>query len=171
MRSMPVAIALAILTCTAMANAQDTPTATFTATSTFTATAVFTHTPTVTNTPDPRPAISIADVSGLEGDFGTRSFNFVVTLSKKSAEFVTVVATTVDGSAVDGSDYVGRSTLLGFPPGTTTVTMTVSVIGDVVREPTLGEPTCLFVPRRRMPRRSPAADQLGLSIAVAKPVS
>jgi hypothetical protein len=62
-----------------------------------------------------------------------------VTLSQSHAESVWVNYTTVDGTAVAGSDYVKTTGTLQFYPGTVTKTIYVPVVGD-----TVGEKTELF---------------------------
>jgi hypothetical protein len=109
-----------------------TPSATFTSTLPFTPTR--TRTATFTATPDPRPAISITDVFAPEGNLGTRSFNFVVTLSKPSVLLVTVHVATADGTATAGTDYNAVAGTLRFAPLQTSLTVPVQVIGDAVNE-------------------------------------
>ena len=53
-----------------------------------------------------------------------------------AATTVTVVASTVSGTAVAGSDFVAKTLTLTFNPGTTTLYVQVAVIGDKVKEPT-----------------------------------
>ena len=59
-----------------------------------------------------------------------------MTLSAPSGQTVTVVARTAGGTATAGSDYtaVGPTTLT-FPPGTTTQSVSVPVLGDTLAEP------------------------------------
>ena len=72
---------------------------------------------------DSQPAISIADVSQAEGNSGTTSFVFNVTLSATSGQTVKVNFATQDGSAQSGSDYQPASGLLTWmaKPGPGTV--------------------------------------------------
>lgn len=65
-----------------------------------------------------------------EGNTGTTSASFVVTLSPASTETVTVAYATADDSATAGSDYQPASGTLTFAPGETTKTITVLVYGD-----------------------------------------
>ncbi|MBV8516018.1 MAG: right-handed parallel beta-helix repeat-containing protein [Acidobacteria bacterium] len=83
---------------------------------------------------DPQPALSINGVSQAEGNSGTTSFPFVVSLSNPSAQTVTVNYTTVNGTAIAGSDYTAQSGTLTFAPGTTVQTIPVSVLGDALNE-------------------------------------
>jgi hypothetical protein len=83
---------------------------------------------------DAQPTISIGDVSQVEGDSGTTSFVFTVTLSNPSWQTITVDFATADGSATAGSDYEAASGTLTFLPGETTKTIVVTVYGDTVAE-------------------------------------
>ncbi|MBK8284248.1 MAG: hypothetical protein IPK97_04880 [Ahniella sp.] len=90
---------------------------------------------TITND-DGQPSISINDVALAEGNAGTTNFGFSVTLSNASSETVTVTATTADGNAVAGSDYVAvPATVLTFLPGETAQPISVQVNGDMTDEP------------------------------------
>ena len=84
---------------------------------------------------DPAPVIAISDVTVTEGNSGSVNAVFTVTLSAPSAYFVRVFYATADGSATAGSDYVATSGRLGFAPGQTSATITVSVLGDRLGEP------------------------------------
>jgi hypothetical protein len=100
-----------------------------------------THTPTRTptrtrtSTPDPRPALSINDVTGVEGNSGFRSFRFTVTLSRTLDQPVTFHFATADGSATAGSDYVARSGDATIPANTLSLALPgVGVSGDTAIE-------------------------------------
>ncbi len=83
-----------------------------------------------------RPALSIADRQATEGNRGTKTFSFTVTLSKASTETVSVSYSTADGTAtVANGDYVASSGGLTFLPGETSSTINVSVKGDRRKEP------------------------------------
>ena len=58
---------------------------------------------------DPVPGLSIADVTSVEGDSGTKTFSFSVKLTAASGRTVTVAYTTADGTAAAGGDYVAKS--------------------------------------------------------------
>jgi len=80
--------------------------------------------------------LSINDVSVTEGNSGTANVNFTVSLSAASNQTVAVNVATADGTALAGSDYQAiASTLVTFPPMTTTQIVTVLVNGDLVDEP------------------------------------
>lgn len=87
--------------------------------------------------PPAPPTLSIDDVTVTEGDSGTTNATFTVTLSKSSAETVTVKYATADnGSATAGSDYVDEENgTLTFTSGEPlTQTISVAVKGDTTDE-------------------------------------
>jgi len=88
---------------------------------------------TITND-DPLPSMSIDDVSVVEGNAGTVSAVFTVTLSAASGQTATVLYATADGTATQPADYTSTSGSLTFTPGQTTRTLTVPVIGETVPE-------------------------------------
>lgn len=83
---------------------------------------------------DPIPSISIANVSQTEGDSGTTSMVFTVSLSNASSEVITVDYSTAPGTATAGADYQSTSGTLTFEPGATTATLNVSIVGDALFE-------------------------------------
>ena len=83
----------------------------------------------------PLPTLSVSDVIVTEGDSGTASANFTVTLSPASSQTVTVDYATADVTATAPGDYTGISTTtLTFTPGQTSKTISVDVIGDTLDE-------------------------------------
>ena len=77
------------------------------------------------------PAISINDVSLSEGDSGTTSFTFTVSLDEADTSTVTVDYNVNDGTATTAdSDYTDTSGTVTFAPGETTKLITVDVTGD-----------------------------------------
>jgi large repetitive protein len=88
------------------------------------------------NDNDPTPSLAVNDVSIDEGNSGTRSAVFTVTLSAASGRSVTVNFATANGTATAGSDYVATSGVLTFAPGTTTRTVSVTINGNRTREAT-----------------------------------
>lgn len=94
------------------------------------------------NNDDAQPTtLSINDVRVVEGNSGTTTATFTVTLTGTTSA-VTVQYATADGTATAGSDYVATSGTLSFMPlapegGPVTVTRTISVTinGDTVKEP------------------------------------
>ncbi len=108
---------------------------------------------------DDGPGISIGNaVTADEGNSGTTSQTFVVTLSAASTNTVTVDWTTANSTAT-ANDFVAASGTLTFAPGETSKTITVLVNGDTSVEPNetykviLSKPTFAFV-----------ADSLGIGI-------
>jgi uncharacterized repeat protein (TIGR01451 family) len=84
---------------------------------------------------DAAPSLSINDVTLNEGNSGTTSFTFTVSLSAASGQTVTVNYATANGTATAPSDYTAiASTLLTFNAGETTKNVTVLVNGDIVSE-------------------------------------
>ncbi len=79
------------------------------------------------------PTISIDSVSHNEGNAGTTSYVFTVTLSGASSQAVTVAYATADVTATAGVDYVAKSGSLRIEAGTTG-TITVLVNGDLTLE-------------------------------------
>jgi len=82
------------------------------------------------------PKTSVDDVRKLEGNAGLTLFKFTVSLSKPSAETITVARQTTNGTASASSDYapVGLAYFV-FSPGETTKNVIVKVNGDVTIEP------------------------------------
>lgn len=84
----------------------------------------------------PTPGVRIADSSVTEGNSGTTTMTFTLTLSNPSSKWVTVHWQTANGTAKAGSDYVGASGTVSFRPGQTTRTVVVKVKGDRLKEAT-----------------------------------
>jgi len=83
-----------------------------------------------------QPFLSIDDVSVVEGDGGTTTATFTVSLSPASSQTVSVSYATADGTATTvGGDYVAASGALTFDPGVPTRPVSVTVLGDTVVEP------------------------------------
>ena len=85
---------------------------------------------------DNEPRISINDVTVTEGNTGTVSATFTVSLSVAYDVAVTVHYQTANGSATAGSDYAAASGNVIIAAGQTTKAFTVAVIGDRSAEPT-----------------------------------
>jgi PKD repeat protein len=111
----------------------------------------------LTITVNQQPSITIGDLSQNEGNSGTTSFVFPVTLSSVSSHDVTVDYKTADGTATAGSDYTATSGTLKIPAGTDCTTsnpscaITVPVTGDTIYESnetftlTLSNPTAATI--------------------------
>ncbi len=81
------------------------------------------------------PSITINNPSVAEGNSGTTTLTYTISLSGISASDVTLDWATADGSATAGSDYVAvTSTQATITAGNTTVDVDVTVNGDVVLE-------------------------------------
>jgi hypothetical protein len=81
--------------------------------------------------------MSIKDVSAKEGNSGTKTFTFVVSLNGPPIDPVSASYATglTAGTATPGVDYMPVSGSVIFAPGETSKTIDVPVIGDNVREP------------------------------------
>ncbi len=84
---------------------------------------------------DDGPGILISDASVTEGNAGTQSASFTVSLTASSPQTVTVAYATSDGTASAGSDYTAVSGVLTFTVGATSQTRSVTVNGDNTDEP------------------------------------
>jgi hypothetical protein len=83
-----------------------------------------------------RPDITINDVTVTEGDTGTKTVEFTVTLSAANAtQTVTVDYTTADGTAAAGSDYQSSNGTVTFTAGQTSRPVTITINGDTTDEP------------------------------------
>lgn len=85
--------------------------------------------------PPPKPTVSVGDVTVNEGNSGTTSMSFPVTLSKASRQTVSVSYATANGTATAPSDYASASGTLSFAPGETSKSIAVSVVADLAIEP------------------------------------
>jgi len=85
---------------------------------------------------DPPVAVSISDVSLWEGNSGSTSLNFEVTLSAASGQTVSVnYATVAGGSATAGNDYQPNGNTVTFAPGEISKPVSLLVNGDTQDEP------------------------------------
>lgn len=80
---------------------------------------------------DAAPSLSVSDVSVAEGNAGTKTVTFVVTLSAESGQTVNVSYATANGTATAGSDYVAVSGTLSFGAGVTSRNVNVTVNADM----------------------------------------
>ena len=83
---------------------------------------------------DATPALSINDVTVTEGNTGTTSANFAVTLSAVSGRQVTVNYLTSDVTAQTGADYVAANATLTIPAGQPGGTVSIAINGDTFVE-------------------------------------
>lgn len=84
---------------------------------------------------DTSPNLSVSGSSVSEGDTGTTSLDFTVTLDTASGRQVTVDYATSDATANEGSDYTAATGTLVFAPGETTKTVSIAVLPDTTEEP------------------------------------
>jgi Calx-beta domain/RTX calcium-binding nonapeptide repeat (4 copies) len=82
----------------------------------------------------PKPAISIADASATEGNSGSTTLSFPVTLSFAATQAVSVKFATADGTAVGPGDFQAASGTLSFKPGEKSKTIDVAVVGETLYE-------------------------------------
>jgi hypothetical protein len=94
------------------------------------------------------PDATISDVSIAEPKAGaTSSAMFTITLSAATDSEVTLDYATSNGTALAGTHFVGTNGTVVFPAGTTSQTVPVTVLGEVLRQPsavfslTLGNPS------------------------------
>ncbi|WGD31100.1 Calx-beta domain-containing protein [Ancylobacter sp. WKF20] len=80
------------------------------------------------------PTLRVADAQLSEGQSGTSLMSFTVTLSKAAAGVVSVDYSTLNGTALAGSDYQAAIGRLTFQPGETSKTVQVTINGDAIFE-------------------------------------
>jgi hypothetical protein len=80
------------------------------------------------------PKISTTNAKTVEGNTGTNTANFTVSLSAPASQTVTVNYTTANGSAKAGQDYQTTKGTLTFSPGEITKTIIVPIVGDTESE-------------------------------------
>ena len=76
----------------------------------------------------------MANATVAEGNSGTSTLSFTVTLSKASTTAVTVNYATANGTATAGQDYTTTSGTLTFAPGVLSQQVKVAVTGDTTAE-------------------------------------
>ena len=128
------------VTVTAVDDTKDAPDKEVTVTATVSGSSGVAAPPAVTLTitdDDGEPSLSIDSPSVAEGDSGSASLAFTVSLGAASGRQVTVgYADAGTGTATSGTDYTAISAgTLTFAAGETAKTLTVSVTGDGTSEP------------------------------------
>lgn len=68
--------------------------------------------------------------AGSSGTAATTTATFTVSLSAASTRTVSVAYSTLDGTALQGKDYVAAAGTLSFAPGQTQATVSVTVLYD-----------------------------------------
>lgn len=81
------------------------------------------------------PGITISDSDIVEGNDGTATAVFTVTLTKVALQNVVVSYETFDGTAQSGTDYLGTADTILFLPSQLTQNITITVYGDIEVEP------------------------------------
>jgi hypothetical protein len=85
---------------------------------------------------DDGPTLSVGDATISEGNSGTKTLTFTVSLSQAATSTVTYDIATSDGTATAGSDYAAvTSTPQSIPAGQTSKTFSVTINGDTTVEP------------------------------------
>lgn len=79
---------------------------------------------------DPLPVLTISDASITEGNSGTTTAVFNLTLSPASGRTVSVFLSTANGTATSPTDYAATSGVVSFSAGQTSKTFSVTVNGD-----------------------------------------
>lgn len=82
------------------------------------------------------PSVSINDVTVTEGDSGNVNATFSVVLTPASGQTVSITASTANGTATGGVDYIANTQTLTFTPGETVKQFTVPVAGETLPEGT-----------------------------------
>ena len=103
------------------------------------------------------PTLSINDVAVTEGNSGSTSASFTVTLSSASSNTVSVDFFTSNGSSAEPGDYTAANGSVSFAPGQTTRTINISVNGD-----TSPEPNETFFVNLANPTNADIADRQGI---------
>lgn len=89
---------------------------------------------TITND-DGNLTVSIANVQTTEGDTGTKTLDFTVTLSAPAPASVSMNYATSDGTAtIANNDYTSTTGSLTFSAGQSTKTISVPIVGDTTHE-------------------------------------
>jgi hypothetical protein len=83
---------------------------------------------------DAPPTLSVNDVSVTEGNAGTTTATFTVSLSATSGNVVTFDWATSPGTAAAGADYVSATGSRTIAAGATSTTIAVTVNGDALDE-------------------------------------
>ncbi|MEI8376515.1 MAG: Calx-beta domain-containing protein, partial [Planctomycetota bacterium] len=92
------------------------------------------------------PAISIGSVIVTRPTTGTATVTFVVSLSAASTKSITVNYSTINGTALSGSDYTAAIGKLTFAPGVTSQTITVTILANSAKKTAAAFNMALSVP-------------------------
>jgi chitinase len=77
-----------------------------------------------------------SDATVVEGDSGTRNLVVPITLTKSATSDVSLHWSTVNGSAVAGSDFTSRSATTKIAAGKRQITVTIPLLSDTASEGT-----------------------------------
>lgn len=80
------------------------------------------------------PSLAISAASVTEGNSGSTSQTFTISLSNASTTAVTANYTTVNGSALSGDDFSASSGSITIPAGEVQTQIAIAVVGDVLDE-------------------------------------
>jgi len=80
------------------------------------------------------PRVSVGDATALKGNTGTSDATVVISLSMPSNQTAIVRYATANGTALASKQYVATASWVRFAPGTTSQTVTVPIIGDLLPE-------------------------------------
>ncbi|MEX0726284.1 MAG: Calx-beta domain-containing protein [Planctomycetaceae bacterium] len=78
--------------------------------------------------------VAIADLSITEGNVGSKTASFAVSLSQPATETVTVTYAVTNNTATANVDFTPTSGTLVFNPGETTKNIDVTILGDTLDE-------------------------------------
>ena len=84
---------------------------------------------------DPLPSLSISDVAVIEGNTGTTTASFTVSLSSLSGASTSVNYATAGNTATSDSDFAATSGAATIAPGQLSTTINITVNSDTVFEP------------------------------------
>jgi glucose/arabinose dehydrogenase len=84
---------------------------------------------------DAQPSISISDVTVVEGNTGTTTASFTVSLSSVSGQSTSVNYATAGNTATSGNDFVAASSTATIAPGLLSTTINITVNSDTTFEP------------------------------------
>ena len=82
----------------------------------------------------PPTHVTIGNATVVEGNSGTRSLDFRVTLDRPTATPLTLYYNTFNGTATAGSDYIASSGSITFARGESSKTISIAVNGDTTVE-------------------------------------
>ncbi len=84
---------------------------------------------------DPRPSVSVDDISLSEGDSGQKNATFHLTLTPPVKGPTPVDYAFGEETARQSQDFAGSSGTINFAPGETSKSLNVSITGDTAAEP------------------------------------